>query len=464
MAFLDKIYNHSPIFFQTLMLNSKALELYVERYGKKFWKQYEQFENNQWMSHTEMINYQEKKLQKLISYAFQHVPYYHNLMRSHNLTPNDFKTVKDLTKFPILTKKIIKTNYKNLISDECYGYRLRHGHTSGTTGTPLNICYDIKTCVVHHAADWRQKNWAGLKYGEPYASLQGRVVVPLKNKKPPFWRQNYVNNQLFLSSFHLSEKNIPAYFEKLFKLKIDFLEGYPSTIYILALYLKKHSQTFPLKAVLTSSETLFPYQRNLIEKIFCCKIFNFYGMAERVIFATECPCHKGMHLNLDYGITEFLDNNHEPVSNGSLGKITATSLHNFAMPMIRYQTNDVGALKNESCGCSRGFPLMDDITTKNESIVTLPDGRLISPSVLTHPFKPMQNIAESQIIQHSQDHLEIKIVKTIQYSLADEKKLVSEFKNRLGNNIKITISYVDEIHRTSTGKFKWVISKVEPRF
>jgi phenylacetate-CoA ligase len=464
MSFSENLYNKSPLFFQSLFLNGKAFELYFERYGKKFTKIYKEFEKHQWLSESELIEYQNELLEGLINYAYHHVSYYNKLMRMKKLHPRDIKTIDDLPKLPVLTKEIIKNNYKNLISDEFHGYRLKHGHTSGTTGSPLDVCYNVRTCVVHHVADWRQKNWAGLKYGQPYASLQGRVIVPLRNKKPPFWRKNYINNQLFLSSFHLTEKNIPYYLEQLNKSNIKYLEGYPSTLYILALYLKKYSQTFSLKAVLTSSETLLSYQRELLERVFCCKVFNFYGMAERAVFATECEHHSGLHLNSDYGITEFLDDSHQPTLKHKMGRIVATSLHNIAMPIIRYQTNDIGSLKKNMCGCGRGFQLMDDITTKNESIVTMPDGRLISPSVLTHPFKPMYNIIESQIIQKTLDHLMIKIVKSQSFTPRDEEKLLSEFKKRLGSDIRISIDYVKKIPRTKNGKFKWVISNIKPIF
>lgn len=458
------IYSNSPIFCQTLMLNIKAFELYMERYGKKFWKLYREFENNQWLSLQELTDWQSVRLRELVKHAYKTVPYYQEILKKQKLVPADIQSIDDLYKLPILTKEDIKQNYIRMLSTTIPKRLVRYGHTSGTTGSPLNVAYDVNTCVAHHAADWRQKSWAGLEYGQPYASLQGRLIVPTIQKKPPFWRKNYINNQLFLSAFHLTEENLPYYFDKLSKDGIQFLEGYPSNIFILALYLNKKNINFPLKAILTSSETLFPSQKDAIEKAFSCKIFDFYGMAERVVFATECDHHQGHHLCLDYGITEFLDSDNQPVVDGKLGKIVATSLHNFAMPMIRYQTNDSCSLKATLCSCGRKFPLMDEVATKNEAIVTLPDGRLISPSVLTHPFKPMENIVESQIIQETINLLRVKIVKNQKYSIKDEKALLAGFSERLGSDIAIVVEYVDEIPRTKSGKFKWVISKIHPKF
>jgi phenylacetate-CoA ligase len=464
MGLAEKIYNKSPFFLQTLFLNGKAFELYLERYGPKFWDLFEEFQKNQWLPEADLKNYQDEQLRVLIRHAYNKVPYYRRRMSELRLTPKDIKKFSDLHKLPILKKIDIKENFRDLICPSYKGFFLRHGHTSGTTGSPMDVCYNIRACVVHHVADWRQKSWAGLKYGEPYASIQGRTTVPIERDKPPFWRKNYINNQLFLSSFHLKEKNIPYYFDKMAKDGIQFIEGYPSTIYILALFCRKKGQKFPMKAVLTSSETIFDYQREAIEDAFCCRVFDFYGMAERVLFSTECDHHTGPHVNMDYGIMELIDSKNNWVEPGRLGRVIATGLHNFAMPLIRYQTNDSSALQLEPCPCGRGFPLMERVTTKDESIISLPDGRLISPSVLTHPFKPLHNILESQIIQEQRDRLLILIVRGPMYGPNDEVALINGFRNRLGDSVDVNVKYVDYIHRTNGNKFKWVISKIKPEF
>ena len=95
--------------------------------------------------------------------------------------------------------------------------------------------------------------------------------------------------------------------EKIRQFKPKGVEGYPSTLYILARYLKKKDLYCPVPAVLTSSETLLPLQRELIEERFQCPVYDFYGMAERVIYASECEFHSGKHVNMDYGIVEVLD-------------------------------------------------------------------------------------------------------------------------------------------------------------
>jgi phenylacetate-CoA ligase len=189
-------------------------------------------------------------------------------------------------------------------------------------------------------------------------------------------------------------------------------------------------------------------------------VFDFYGLAERVLFATECEAHSGRHLNFEYGLTEIVDGTDHPVKNGKMGVVVSTSLQNLGMPFIRYKTSDVSQIRNQFCSCGRHMLLLDDITTKAEDIVVTPDGRMISPSVLTHPFKPMHNIEKSQIIQEEMNHIIIKIVKRPGYSENDTQTLLASFKERVGNDMDIMIEFVDDIPTTKSGKFRWVISKV----
>jgi phenylacetate-CoA ligase len=320
--------------------------------------------------------------------------------------------------------------------------------------------WDRSTAIAHNAALWRARNWAGLEFGRPYASLLGRVVVPISRTAPPFWKYNRPWRQLFLSSFHLTEPNLPAYIDAMRRYGVEALQAYPSTVYVLARYLEQVGERFPLKWVFTSSETLLDIQRQIIEDRFACRVFDSFGLAERVAYAAECPSHEGHHLFMEYGIVELVDESGTPVPYGSHGRMVATGLHNYGMPLLRYEVGDVSAYKQTPCSCGRGLPLLDKVTTKAEDIVVTPDGRFISSSVMTHPFKPMHHIEASQIIQEARDRLVIKIVKRPAYTDRDTQILLDEMYKRLGRAIHIEVQFVPEIPRSANGKFRWVISKV----
>ena len=142
--------------------------------------------------------------------------------------------------------------------------------------------------------------------------------------------------------------------------------------------------------------------------------------------------------------------------------MVGTSLHNIGMPMIRYRTTDRTALKTQACACGRPLPLMEDVTTKAEDLLRLRDGRLIPPSVLTHPFKPLDAIEASQLVQTDLDRLLIRLIPRAEYTDAKHAQhLVRELKARLGDDMRIDIELVETLPRTARGKFKWVISQVD---
>jgi len=464
MGYLSQsIYDKFPNPIQNVLLSSYSFYINFERYGKKFRKKYAEFEKNQWLDYEQLVEYQNRHLRDLIKHAYEDVPYYEAIMKKEKLKPVDIKKREDLIKLPILTRGDIKKNFKLLMAKNLglvSKLRLVKGHTSGTTGSPLEFYWDTNTCVVNNVVDWRQKSWAGINIHDKCAVVLGRTIVPINNKKTPFWRVNKIHNTLWLSAFHMKNENLQLYIEKLKEYKPRYIEGYPSTLYILAKFLLSSNERFPLHAIFTSSETLHPLQREIIEDAFRAKVFDFYGLAERVIFASECDAHEGHHLNMDYGITEIVNEDGLPLGTGKMGWIVATGLHNYAMPLIRYKVNDVTAIKEKKCTCSRKFPLIEDITTKAEDIITTKDGKFISSSVLTHPFKPLVNIIESQIIQEDLSNIIIKIVKGLYYKDEDTNLLLYEMQKRIGQEMKIKLEFVDKIERSANGKFRWVISKV----
>lgn len=461
---LERIYEASPWYVQNLFVTGYGIMLNRREYGKEFREKLAEFNERQWNSPEELREYQDAQLRKLITHCYDNVQYYRRIMDERGLKPSDIESVSDLPKLPVLTREDIREHFEALTASNVNKNDLVMGHTSGTTGSPLEFYYDRRVCLMKNVVDWRQKAVAGITFGDRIAYFLGRIVVPISQTKPPFWRHNFAANHLFFSSFHLSSDNIRHYVRKLREFKPHAVEGYPSTLSIIARFLESRGETIPIKAVFSSSETLFPQQREVIESAFGAKLFDYYGLAERTVFATECEQHTGHHINSDFGIVELIGVNSKEANPGELGRIVSTGLHNFAMPLIRYRTSDVTSITSASCPCGRGFPVMADVTTKEEDVITTKDGRLISSSILTHPFKPMKNVSESQIVQENRDTIRIKIVRRAGYDDSDTEYLINEIGMRIGREMNIHIEFVDEIERTAAGKFRWVVSKVPLEF
>ena len=457
---LQDLYNHSPYYVQTLLLNLFAAKVHKQRYGRQFKAVYSELDKTQYYSEQQIIEYQTKKFIDMVNHAYQTVPYYNKLFNTHAINPSNIQSLDDAKLIPLLTKDDIKNNFNELISSKFKRKDLVMGGTSGTTGTPLKVLWDQNTCIYTNAVDWRQKAWGGVNYGDKIAQLLGRPVVSTKREKKPFWQMDHIHNQLWMSSFHLSDENIAHYIEKLNAYKPAAIEGYPSTLYILAEYMNRNNIRLPMKAAFSSSETLLPFQKEEITRAFSCDLFDFYGLAERVVFATECKYHDGKHLNFEYGYTEIVDHDGNLVSEGEKGYLVSTSLQNYGMPILRYKTTDVTQFMTGTCECGRHMPRIQDITTKAEDIVVTPEGKMISASILTHPFKMANGINKSQIIQEKIDHITLKLVTDERYNENEENSLLENLRYRIGTNVTLTIEQVNDIPRTASGKYRWVISKV----
>jgi phenylacetate-CoA ligase len=213
---------------------------------------------------------------------------------------------------------------------------------------------------------------------------------------------------------------------------------------------------------MTGSEPLLPAVRGLLRERFKCDVSDYYGNTERAAIAYECP-HHSYHLVEAFTYVEVVDESGAPVPDGEEGELVGTCLTNYAMPLIRYRTGDRSRILREHCECGRELRTIAPVETKMEDCVVGRDGRIISPSSLTHPFKPIRPLAieESQIVQVRDGEVEIRIVPGPEYSQDTSDQLVAGFHQRLGDSLEVHVHLVDVIERTPAGKLRWVIRQSE---
>lgn len=456
---LNDLYAKAPYLLQSVMLNAFAAKIHATRYGKPFRRLLAQLDESQWYEPDRIAAWQSERLVALVRHAYSTTAFYRERMDAVGVRPEDVRGIQDIRLLPILEKDDIRKHFTQLVSSN---YRLKdlgRGNTSGTTGSPLSIAWDRGMQLFNNVVDWRQKHWAGIRYGDRIAQILGRPIVSLERTRPPFWQTDYMHRQLWLSAFHMNPGNLRHYVAKLERFGPKAVEGYPSTMYELARYIAETRGHFPVSAVFTSSEPLLAHQRELIENTFQARVFDFYGLAERAVFATQCEAHVGQHVNFEFGILELLDESDVPVATGESGTMVATSLQNYGMPLLRYRVGDKTRFVEGRCSCGRPMQRMQCVDTKNEDQIVRPDGTVISASVLTHPFKPITAIAKSQIIQTTAREIVIRIVRRTEYGAADESRLLEEFGKRVGPEFNVRVDYVDDIARTAAGKYRWVINQ-----
>jgi phenylacetate-CoA ligase len=336
-----------------------------------------------------------------------------------------------------------------------------HEHTSGTSGTALDLWWSRRTVRHWYALfEARCRVWYGVSRHDRWAILGGQLVVPVAQSAPPYWVWNAALNQLYMSSYHLSPTAIASYISALQQHRVTYLWGYSSALYELATGVLNSPQiTRPdLKVVITNAEPLLPYQRAAIEQAFGCPVRETYGMAEIVAAASECSAGR-MHQWPEVGLVELRDGN-EAVRPGEAGDAIATGLLNIDMPLIRYAVGDRLAMTTANagpCPCGRTLPLVDRIEGRADDTLVTPDGRRIGR--LDPVFKAGLPVAEAQIIQETLGRLRIRYVPDPSFCAASERALRAAVQARVGD-MEVVMEKVTRIPRSANGKFRAVVSEL----
>ena len=441
------------------MTSVYGYKLYRERYCGNHDKYLNQLLESQWYSKEKIDRITNDNFLDIYNYAKKNIPYYKTLIRTKKILSDEIRSLSDIEILPIISKEQIRDNPRNFLAGGFNKKDIITINTSGTTGKTLKIYVDLDSRRYGYAFFSRLTNWAGINRKLGNVTFAGRTIVAPDRSKPPFWRRNIMMNNYLFSSYHLSHVNLKDYVNKLIQIQPHFIDSYPSSIYTLAKFMKeeKISGIYP-KAIITSSETLLDFQRKTIEEVFKCPVFDQYGCAEQVVFVSQCE--KGTyHIHPEFGYVEFLREDGSKAEPGEPARLICTGFTNRAMPLIRYDIGDTGILsKNQNCPCGRNFPVIEKILGRTDDILVMRDGRQVGR--LDPVFKGLQSIKETQIIQEDLDNVTLKIVPGDHYEERESEIIVYELKKRLGSQVAISVQIVQEIPRTSAGKFRAVISKV----
>jgi phenylacetate-CoA ligase len=425
------------------------------------------FEKNQWLAEAFINEYQSVQLRKLIAHAYTYVPYYQKLFRANNIVPDDIQTSADLEKIPFMTKELLQCNFDSLTALDSKKYRPALLSTSGTTGGKVNFYVDKPSNVLEFVYYWRFWGWAGYRLGDIFADLDVEFFPFFKKDTGALSHFNYFTKKLTVNSLLISLKYADELIRIFKKFKPLFLKGIPSNLYMLALVLhEKQNHSISFRAIFSQGENLLAYQRELVEKVFSCRIFDSYGQMERTVAISQCQ-YGTYHLHPDYGIAEFADPEF-PLADDDVGEtcvkeIVGTSLHNLSMPLIRYRTRDMVKIRNgrQKCACNRGFPAVISVLGRDADVIITPDRRAVTALYLVFDHTP--GVVMGQIVQEKIDQLLVKIVFASKDTAGAEKILKRNIQDFIGTAMKIKIEQttIERIKKENPGKFKVIVSNIQ---
>ena len=454
------IYLQFPYFLKVIAASVKGHNLQNFRYGKEIERLVEEAINRESWSAEQWDNWRLNRLEYILTRAATRVPYYRDYWQQQRRSGNqaDWST---LSNWPILMKEQVREKPLAFVADDCNPRRMYIDHTSGTTGTPLKIYQSKKSVRYWYAlfeARWRR--WYGVTNHDNWAIFGGRLVADFQQIHPPYWVWNVGMHQLYCSSYHINENSVADYIDAIEKHDVQYILGYPSTMYsIAAIALRLGLKPPRVRFLLSNAEPLYLHQKEKMQVFFQAPIYDTYGMAETLCAASECE-HGYMHMWPETGVFEVLDDTGSQVHTGQVGRLISTGLINADMPLIRYDVGDNVAIGNEPwlCKCGRSMPRLLEILGRHDDMIQTKDGRMVGR--LDPIFKQGFHISEAQIIQESLEFFRIRYVPSEEFSYGDLEGIRSSLFQRVGP-VGIEFEKVNAIPRTTAGKFQAVISKVK---
>jgi phenylacetate-CoA ligase len=366
-------------------------------------------------------------------------------------------TLDDIKLFPILSKKDVLAAGKSIVSNKYPKWLMRTARTGGTTGTPMELRRTLFSIGNEHAFVRRQLDWAGIGFADRCAWLvAGRRIAKSDQPDGRPYVYDPLMKELTLSVFQLSRETATVYAAAMNHYKVRGIVGISSAVYYLARMFMDMGIDAKLKAVVTTSETLTDSMRKVIAEAFDCKVFDFYGSAERVCYVFTCE-RGSYHVIPEYGLTELL-------ALGGSGRgdcrIVSTGFWSLGMPLIRYDLGDVIVKTDSTCPCGREFQVVESVSGRLSEMIKTPSGRQYGPTVVAQVLKGANNILGSRIVQDSMDHISIEYVPTERFSEPDLVHFRRHASHYLPDDLKIDMRRVEDIPRTSGGKTKLIVSRI----
>lgn len=366
-----------------------------------------------------------------------------------------FKKKSSLQEFPVVNKNIIKESSNDFLSKNYKSGDLYAVTTSGSTGTPFKT-YQDKTKKLRNYADTIY--FGGLAGYEPgHRLLYLKIWVKDKmHSRLEYWLQNIVP----IDVINLNDNALEDLIKKIERNRSTFgIIGYASALELICRFLdRKHA--YPVmanvKSIIAISESLNNYTKNTMEKYFGISAVSRYSNLENGIIAQQILHGENKFLlnTASYHIEILKLDSNETAREGEMGRIVITDLFNYAMPLIRYDTGDIGVKIEDYENSNQKY--LSKIEGRKLDLLYNTNGELVSSFLVYKNMWQYTEIDQYQLVQENANQYTFKI--NAKASFAKEAKLIAEFKTFLGKDADFRIEYVSEIPLLDSGKRRKIVN------
>lgn len=414
-----------------------------------------QLEQSQWWAPEEILARQFLQLRELLGHALAHVPHYRGGPRDilANLTPETFR------RWPILRKSDLAGREAALCTDAApreHG-RVLASSTTGSTGVPVRLAatdvaqFQMQALVVRnhlwHKTDLSAKLCAISPMFEDGRQDAWSPVTGAAFRTGPAATLSSSNDTGVLLDWLLTER--PGY-----------LQTRPGTLRALILRSRETGKVPPgLRACLLISEPVPDSLRELAREHWRVPLIDMYSCTEFGALALQCPAHAHYHVQSESAYVEILREDGQPCEPGETGRVVVSTLHNFAMPLIRYDLGDYAEL-GPPCPCGRGLPVLKRIAGRERNMAVDPDGRRFWPSLPADIFLDVAPLRGIQLVQNAPGQIDVRYVLERALTAAEEAALRGSLQESLRYPYELQFVRVDALDRKPGGKFEDFISRL----
>jgi phenylacetate-CoA ligase len=419
-----------------------------------------EMERSQWLTPQQVSELQLRRLREFLGECGTHVPYYRELFRLRDFDPAVITSVADLARLPLLTKDIIRSQFDRLRSDLPEPVKLFS--TTGSTGDPLR--FNISNTRISHdvAAKWRATRWWDVDIGDRELVIWSSPIELTKQDRVKQVRDWLLRSKL-LSSAAMSPADMDRYLDEIRAFRPAMLFGYPSSMTLLAQRAEKLGRRFDdlrIKVAFCTAERLYPYQADVIRRVFGCPVANGYGGRDAGFIAHACPSG-GMHITAEDIVVEIVDEQGRPLPPGEPGEVVVTHLYSTGFPFVRYKNGDLAVLDDRPCACGRGLPLLREIHGRSNDLLRAENGAAVHGIAFASLLRDMPGVNGFKVIQETLQYCRLQLLTDARYQpAASEPRLRDTFRDRLGAGVRLDIEYVAAIEPEQSGKYRYVVSKV----
>lgn len=441
--------------------------------GRDTMRRFNQLLRTQHFSAEQLQRLQTSKLRQLLKSAAEHCPFYKNRFDQAGLDINDpHLGLNDLQRLPLLTREQVHAHLEDMTWHACPGGTKPY-HTGGSSGEPLRFYVDQFRNAADAAARLRARTWWNVKPGDLEILLWGAPMELRANDKVRQVRDAFLN-QTILSAFDMSTETMDEYLDIIASRKPVCLYGYASSLALLARHARQRGwhpiRSNRLRAVFVTGEVLFEHDQKVILSVFGAPVVNEYGSRDGGMTALGCRA-SNLHVQAENVIIELLDPDGQPVQPGEVGEITMTLLEARAMPLIRYRIGDLarqatGKSINADgiCECGLALPALMEVRGRVTDQIVRRDGnrlRRMHALSLIYVLREAEGLNKFQITQSSLHQLDVNVVANERFTPKVQSTVEQRLRQRMGNDVDITIRRCRSIPANAAGKHACVVSHIE---